>query len=70
MRATILPNVTIGPNAIVGACAVVTKDVPPNSVGCGSPARVICTIEEYEGECAARGTLTFRAIARLPGNFS
>src|SRR5574341_1409761 len=31
LHATILGNVRIGPNAIVGACAVVTKDVPPNS---------------------------------------
>ena len=54
LRATILPNVTIGPNSIVGACSVVTKDVPPNTVVAGSPARVICTIEEYERKCLAR----------------
>jgi acetyltransferase-like isoleucine patch superfamily enzyme len=37
---TILANVTIGENAIVGAGSVVTKDVPPNSVVFGNPARV------------------------------
>jgi acetyltransferase-like isoleucine patch superfamily enzyme len=51
--ATILPGVTIGPNAIVGACSVVTKDVPPNTVVAGNPARVIATLEEYEHKCVA-----------------
>jgi len=37
---TILANVTIGENAIVGAGSVVTKDVPPNAVVFGNPARV------------------------------
>ena len=39
--ATILCGITIGENAIVGAGAVVTKDVPPNSVVAGVPAKVI-----------------------------
>jgi acetyltransferase-like isoleucine patch superfamily enzyme len=37
---TILANVTIGENAIVGAGSVVTKDVPPNSIVIGSPAKI------------------------------
>jgi len=37
---TILARVTIGENAIVGAGSVVTRDVPPNSVAYGNPARV------------------------------
>lgn len=37
--ATILSNITIGENAIVGAGSVVTKDVPPNSIVAGNPAR-------------------------------
>ena len=44
---TILNNVRIGPNAIVAAGAVVAKDVPPNSVVGGVPARVICSFDEY-----------------------
>lgn len=39
--ATILPGVTIGENAVVGAASVVTKDVPPNAVAVGNPARLI-----------------------------
>ncbi len=39
--AAILPNVTIGRNAVVAANAVVTKDVPDHAVVAGNPARVI-----------------------------
>ncbi len=38
---TILCGITIGENAIVGAGAVVTKDVPPNTIVVGVPAKVI-----------------------------
>lgn len=44
---TILCDVTIGPNSIVGAGSIVTKDVPPNTVAAGAPAKVVCTLEEY-----------------------
>jgi acetyltransferase-like isoleucine patch superfamily enzyme len=37
---TILANVVIGENAIVGAGSVVTKDVPPNAIVAGNPARL------------------------------
>ena len=37
---TILANVTVGENAIVGAGSVVTKDVPANAIVAGNPARV------------------------------
>ncbi len=39
--ATILSNVTIGERAIVGAGSVVTRDVPPDTIVAGNPARVI-----------------------------
>lgn len=50
-QAIILPNVTIGPNSIVGAGAVVTKDVPENCVVAGNPAKIICKTEEYIEKC-------------------
>jgi len=39
--ATVLANLTIGENAIIGAGSVVTKDVPANSIVAGNPARVL-----------------------------
>ena len=44
--ATILAGVTIGEKAIVGAGAVVTKDVPPYSVVAGNPARILRKIDD------------------------
>ena len=46
--ATILSGVTIGENALVGAGAVVTKDVPENTIVAGNPARVIRKLNEKE----------------------
>lgn len=40
-NATVLKGVTIGEGSIVGACSLVTKDVPPFTVVAGSPARVV-----------------------------
>jgi acetyltransferase-like isoleucine patch superfamily enzyme len=39
-NATILPGMTIGQNAVIGAGAVVTRSVPPNAVVAGNPARI------------------------------
>lgn len=47
-NATILPGVKIGSNVVIGACSVVTKDVPSNTVVAGNPAKVIKTIEVYK----------------------
>lgn len=44
---TILNNVRIGENSNIAAGAVVTKDIPSNSVAGGVPARVICSMEQY-----------------------
>jgi acetyltransferase-like isoleucine patch superfamily enzyme len=46
--ATILSNTVIGENAIVGAGSVVTRDVPPNAIVVGNPARFVRTIETSE----------------------
>ena len=46
-RAVILPGVTIGDRVIVGAGAVVTRDIPPNSVAVGVPARRVCSLDEH-----------------------
>lgn len=45
--AVIMPNCSIGPNAIVAAGSVVTKDVPANSVVGGVPASVIAGFDEH-----------------------
>lgn len=44
--ATILANISIGENAIVGAGSVVTKDVPANTIVAGNPAKVLRSIEK------------------------
>lgn len=45
--AVILPGVTIGPNSIIGAGSIVTKNVPPYKIAAGNPAKVISSVEEY-----------------------
>ena len=46
-ESVVLPGVNIGNNVIVGANSTVTHDIPDGMVVAGSPARVICTTEEY-----------------------
>jgi acetyltransferase-like isoleucine patch superfamily enzyme len=45
---TILANVTVGENALVGAGSVVTKDVPPNAIVAGNPAMVLRYINKND----------------------
>lgn len=45
---TILSNTSVGENAIVGAGSVVTKDVPPNTIVAGNPARILRHIENRQ----------------------
>ena len=55
--AIVMPRVTIGPDSVVAAGSVVTKDVPPGTVVGGNPARFICTtaemIQRVEERCNA-----------------
>lgn len=44
---TVLKGVTIGDNCIIGFGAVVTRDIPANSVVVGCPARVISSLDDY-----------------------
>jgi acetyltransferase-like isoleucine patch superfamily enzyme len=45
-KATILPGVTIGKGSVIGANAVVTKDVPDYCMAAGNPAVVLKKLEE------------------------
>ena len=54
-NATILPNVRIGENCIIGASSTVTKDLEPNGVYAGTPAKRIGSFDEYVKKCAATG---------------
>lgn len=53
-RTVILPGVDIGPRTIVGANSVVSRSLPPDTVCAGSPAKVICSLDEYLGKHRAR----------------
>lgn len=51
-NATILPGVTVGQNAMVGAGSVVTKDVPPNAIVKGNPARIVNYVLQAQKQSA------------------
>lgn len=57
-NATILPGLTIGQNAMIGAGAVVTRDVPPNAIVTGNPGRIAGYVDtprsQAEVESASR----------------
>lgn len=44
---TVLKGVTVGENCIIGFGSLITKDIPPNSVAVGRPAKVIGTLDDY-----------------------
>jgi len=47
-NATIICGITVGENSMIGAGSVVTKDVPPNSIVVGNPAKVIGKVIDIE----------------------
>lgn len=49
-NATILPGITIGVNAMVGAGAVVTRSVPPNAIVVGNPAKIVGYVDAKNGK--------------------
>ena len=52
-NATLLPGVTIGEDALVGAGAVVVRDVPAGAVVAGNPARIIKRVDEIAAYAAS-----------------
>ncbi len=63
--ATLLCGITIGENAIVGAGSVVTKDIPPNAVVAGNPARLMRKLVKEE---AADESAVSRPESAVPSN--
>ena len=63
-KAMILRGVTIGDNVIVGAGAIVTKDIPSDSVVAGIPARIVCTLDEYYQKRKAKAVGEAKQYAR------
>ncbi len=55
---TILPGVEMGDNCILGAGSVLSSSMPSNTVFAGTPARMICTIEEY-GDKALKNNVVY-----------
>lgn len=54
LNSTILLGVTIGDRCIIGAGSIVTKNIPPNSVAAGVPARVIKSLDQYFEQAKAK----------------
>ncbi len=61
-NSTLMYNIKVGPNAIIGAGSVVTKDVPEGAIVAGNPARVIGSFDELAKRRAA--------APKKPNNFA
>ena len=60
-NATILAGITIGESALIGAGAVVTKDVPPYAIAAGVPARVLGDVRKTQSSSSdVRASLTMQ----------
>ena len=47
-NAVVLPGITVGENSVIAAAAVVTRDVPPNVIVAGNPAKIIRQLATHE----------------------
>lgn len=65
-NALVLPGVTVGTQSVIGAGAVVTKDVPPRSIVAGNPARVLRSLTDGEAKELARQLRGFMAVGEDP----
>lgn len=54
LRSLVLPGVSIGNRSIIGAGSIVTRDVPPNTVVAGVPARSLMTVDDYLAKMKAK----------------
>ncbi len=67
-NATVLPGLSIGRNAMVGAGAVVTRSVPPNAIVVGNPARIVGYVDTVDqGPASAAGQGSMDAPMRAEG---
>jgi len=55
--AVILPGVTIGSRSVIGANTTVARDIPPNSLATGSPARVVGSVDDWLSKKELQGEL-------------
>lgn len=61
---TVLKGVTIGDNCVIGLGSLITKNIPPNSVVAGVPAKVISTLDDYYKKRKLESVEEAKAYAR------
>ncbi|HEY0937782.1 MAG TPA: acyltransferase [Trebonia sp.] len=64
-NAAVLPGVTIGSGSVIAANSVVSRDIPPNSLAGGAPAKVLRTLEVPEGWTHCHGYQSYSLEDRL-----
>jgi len=65
-RVTVLPGVTIGAGAVVASGAVVTRDVPPNTLTGGVPSKVIRTLSTEDNDLFLSPEIMYRSSSEQP----